>query len=129
MARFTAANSREMAARSVASRRTAVLQRLAEPESAAHFPSPQRPSTGEDGFAARRLCRVRQQLDLLDVEIERETRKECSDGQRLNWLVQAQTKLSEQEGRLSGRRQTSARRSRTQERENSRGEVSGFSDD
>jgi hypothetical protein len=54
-------------------------------------------------YLARRLNRVRFQLDAVDTAIEAETRKHEPDGQRLNWLAQAQERLAEQERLLDGR--------------------------
>ncbi len=102
MPRFTAANAREMASRAHAAR----LRRLAGGEAAAET-SPQMPQVGSHGssdpYVKRRLGRVRAQLDNVDRAIEAEAAKKTPDGQRLNWLAQAQERLSEQERLLAGR--------------------------
>ena len=128
MARFSSANAREMAARSVTVRKAAEDQRLAEVNSAAQVPLP----TGQDTdreFFARRLDRVRKQLSLTDDAIEKEARKATPDGQQLNSLAQAQSRLSEQERILSGRELPGVRKerrpTRAELRENSRAEGAG----
>lgn len=109
MARFTAANARENAAKAHASRQ----QRLARGKLAGES-SPQPPQAGPDEAAAsylsRRLFRVRAQLDLVDKAFETEASKATPDGQRLNWLAQAQERLSEQERILAGRPLPGSRR-------------------
>jgi hypothetical protein len=109
MARFTAANAREMAAKAHAAR----LQRLASGTPAAETLS-QTPQVGPyepaNDYVSRRLARVRAQLDLVDKAFEIEATKALPDGQRLNWLAQAQERLSEQERVLDGRPLPGSRR-------------------
>ena len=51
-----------------------------------------------------RLPRVRTQLERLDALVSAELdRGNEADGQRVNWLVAASSRLEEQERRLSGR--------------------------
>ncbi len=129
MARFSSANAREMAARSVAVRKAAPAQRPAKGDSAAQLAPHQRLGDGEDHFVARRLDRVRMQLSLTDDAIEKEARKATPDGQRLNSLAQAQSRLSEQERILSGRELPGVRKerrpTRAELRENSRAAGAG----
>ena len=99
MARFTVANAKEMAAKSHAAK----AARLEALRQAANPPPLIPPPSGLDPYLSRRVARVRTQLDLLDQAIEKEASKAQPDGQRLNWLAQAQDRLSEQERRLSGR--------------------------
>lgn len=124
MARFTAANAREMAARSVTVRKAAEAQRLAEPEVAAEFPSYQRAGTGEDGVAARRLARVSNQIERVNSMIDGER-----DSSRMERLTRALSVLYNLDTQL--RRPAIAsqsRLSRAAQRENSRPMVSGFDD-
>ena len=111
MARFTAANARENAAKAHASRR----QRLASGNSAAET-FPQTPQAGPheatNDYVSRRLARLRTQLNSVDTAIEREVAKSSPDGQRLNWLAQAQDRLAEQERLLAGRPLPGSRRPR-----------------
>ena len=111
MARFTAANAKEMAAKSHAARH----QRLASGEPAAAT-FPQTPQVGTDeaagSYEIRRLARVRKQLDLVDKAFETEATKATPDGQRLNWLAQAQERLAEQERILDNRPLPGSRRPR-----------------
>jgi len=124
MARFSAANAREMAARSVAVRKAAEAQRCAERESAAQFPSYQRLGYGEDGFAARRLARVSNQIERVNSMIDGQR-----DPSRLERLTRALSVLYNLDTQL--RRPASdskGRLSRAFMREHSREMVSGFAD-
>jgi hypothetical protein len=116
MARFTAANARQMAAKSHAAR----LQRHASRDVAAEN-SPQEPQAGPQeppgSYLSRRLSRVRAQLDLVDTAIEREASKANPDGQHLNWLAAAQERLAEQERLLSDRPLPGSRRPRETSRQ------------
>jgi hypothetical protein len=89
MARFTAANAREMAARSVDARK----QRNSVP---ALPPLP--PVQPADQFAKERLARVRAQQERIDAMILAET-----DPQKLDRLASASMRLSDQEFALAGR--------------------------
>lgn len=76
-------------------------------------PSQDQPQLAHDAdYQDRRLARVRVQLNQLDEAITRETSKVQPDGQRLNWLAQAQDRLSEQERILAGRPLPGSRRPR-----------------
>ena len=111
VARFTAANAREMAAKSHAAR----LQRLASGNLAGES-FPQTPRVGPEeaarSYEIKRLARVRKQLDLVDKAFEAEASKATPDGQRLNWLAQAQERLAEQERILDNRPLPGSRRPR-----------------
>ena len=111
VARFTAANAKEMAAKSHAAR----LQRLASGNLAGES-LPQTPRVGPDeaagSYEIKRLARVRKQLDLVDKAFEAEATKATPDGQRLNWLAQAQERLAEQERVLDNRPLPGSRRPR-----------------
>ena len=109
MARFTAANAKEMAAKAHASRR----QRLASGNPAAEaFPlMPEGgPHEAANDYASRRLARVRVQLDLVDKRITEQANAKTLDGQSLNWLCSAQERLAEQERILAGRPLPGSRR-------------------
>lgn len=87
--------------------------RLASGEpAAATFPqTPQvGPHEAANDYVSRRLARVRVQLGLVDKAFETEATKATPDGQRLNWLAQAQERLAEQERLLSGRPLPGSRR-------------------
>jgi len=71
------------------------------------------------GFAATRLRCLHEQLALLDAEIVKEIKSKAADGQRINWLAQAQAKVAEQARALS-EPQDKGRLSRAAQRENSR---------
>jgi hypothetical protein len=88
MACITAANAREMAARSHEARR----QRQSARENA-----PELPELDED-YADHRLARVRAQLDRVDQMMMKE-----ADPQKLDRLASAQARLAEQERILDGR--------------------------
>lgn len=81
-----------------------------DPQDLAITPLLPAPMPALDDYQVRRLHRVRVQLDQLDEAITRETAKERPDGQRLNWLAQAQDRLSEQERILAGRPLPGSRR-------------------
>lgn len=104
MARFTAANARENAAKSHATRR----QRLASGNLAGET-FPQTPQVGPhellDSYLSRRLSRVREQLDRLDAMLLTE-----KDAQKIDRLASAQLRLSEQERILAGRPLPGSRR-------------------
>jgi hypothetical protein len=98
MPRFTTANAREMAARSHAARLKRTTQREAAREVAPGLPLTN-PQPNDDAlFIAKRLARVRKQLDRIDGMIEKET-----DPMKLDRLASAQARLSEQERILAGR--------------------------
>jgi hypothetical protein len=77
---------------------------------------PQTPQVGQEEAAGsyefKRLARVRKQLDLVDKAFETEATKATPDGQRLNWLAQAQERLAEQERILDNRPLPGSRRPR-----------------
>jgi hypothetical protein len=106
MPRFTAANARENAAKAHAARR----RRLATGDSPG-VNAPQTPQFGPleagDAYVARRLARVRAQLDAVDKEIEDSI---SGDSKRLKELTDAQSRLAEQERLLSGRPLPGSRR-------------------
>lgn len=122
MARFTAANAREMAAKSHAARR----QRLASGEPTAESDM-QMPHTGPhgalDSYVARRLARVRRQLDSVDAAIEKSI---GDDSKRLKELTDAQMRLAEQERQLSGRPLPGSRRPAPERQEHRRGLPGGI---
>jgi hypothetical protein len=88
MACFTAANAREMAARSHEARRERSLMAENDPTTTANVPD----------YVAQRLVRVRKQLDRLDRLI-----MTVEDPQKLDRLASAQARLAEQERILDGR--------------------------
>ncbi len=75
---------------------------------------PQAPQAGPheaaNDYVSRRLARVRAQLDMVDKAFETEATKATPDGQRLNWLAQAQERLAEQERVLDNRPLPGSRR-------------------
>lgn len=88
MACFTAANAREMAARSHEARR----------EREVAFPQPTLQTAPQlSSYVAKRLARVRRHLDRLDELMMTET-----DPQKLDRLASAQARLAEQERILDG---------------------------
>jgi len=95
MSRFTAANAKEMAAKSHLARRQR-HSAWADAEDSPQFPA----TTAQHGddYAGRRLARVRMQLDRVDDMMMKE-----SDPQRMDRLASAQARLSEQERVLAGR--------------------------
>jgi hypothetical protein len=109
MARFTAANAREMAAKAHATRQ----QRPGSGKLAGKT-FPQTPQGGPhepaNDYVSRRLARMRVQLDSVGRAIEAEATKATPDGQRLNWLAQAQERLAEQERILDNRPLPGSRR-------------------
>jgi hypothetical protein len=111
VARFTVANAKEMAAKAHAARQ----QRLARGNLASES-FPQTPQVGTDeaagSYEIKRLARVRKQLDLVDKAFETEATKATPDGQRLNWLAQAQERLAVQERVLDNRPLPGSRRPR-----------------
>ena len=106
MPRFNSANAKEMAAKSHAAR----LQRRTSGNLAGET-FPQTPQVGQEeaanDYVARRLARVRKQLDSVDAAIE-----ECigGDSKRLKELTDAQMRLAEQERQLAGRPLPGSRR-------------------
>jgi len=88
MACFTAANAREMAARSREARRERSLMVENAPTTTGHLTD----------YVAQRLVRVRKQLDRLDRLI-----MTVEDPQKLDRLACAQARLAEQERILDGR--------------------------
>jgi hypothetical protein len=109
MARITAANAPEMAAKSHAARK----QRLASGNLVGEA-SPQTPKAGSHeaatAYVNARLSRVRVQLDLVDKRITEQAKAKTVDGQVLNWLCAAQERLAEQERILAGRPLPGSRR-------------------
>lgn len=109
-AMWSAEQAREMARKGAASRwareraRKAALNQLSGngqmPGVVAH----------DSGFVARRLNRVRAQLDLLDTAVETELAKSNPDGQKLNWLAATSERLSNIERTLDGRPLPGSRR-------------------
>ena len=91
MACITSSNAREMAARSQEARRQ---RRLAEAERLAAAQE----QAGLPDYVAKRLARVRVQLDRIDGMMMTEM-----DPQKLDRLASAQARLSEQERILDGR--------------------------
>lgn len=90
MARFTAANAREMAAKAHAARR----QRLANGELAGEtFPQPPQtaPHGAADDYMARRLARVRTQIERLSAMLDKE--KEPQKIDRLTAALERVSKL------------------------------------
>jgi hypothetical protein len=95
---FTTATAREMAARSHAARLKRTTQREAARVVAPGFPQA-KPQQDDDAlFIAKRLARVRKQLDRIDGMIEKEI-----DPMKLDRLASAQARLAEQERILAGR--------------------------
>jgi hypothetical protein len=95
---FTTANAREMAARSQAARRQRTTQREAAREVAPGLPQTNPQQDDDALFIAKRLARVRKQLDRIDGMIEKET-----DPMKLDRLASAIARLAEQERLLAGR--------------------------
>ena len=95
---FTTANAREMAARSHAARLKRATQREAAREVAPGLPQAKPQQDDDTLFIAKRLARVRKQLDRIDGMIEKEI-----DPMKLDRLASAQARLSEQERLLAGR--------------------------
>ena len=113
MARFTAANAREMAAKAHASRQHWLAGGRLTSEA---FPRTLEagPHQATNDYVSRRLARVRKQLDCVDRAIETEASKATPDGQNLNWLAQAQERLAEQERILAQRPLPGSRQPRDQ---------------
>jgi hypothetical protein len=111
MARFTAANAREMAARSHEARRL----RPASGKPAGEF-SPQSPQMyplqAADSYVSERLSCVRLQLDRVDGMMMTE-----KDPQKLDRLASAQARLAEQERILNGRPLPGSMRPRPERRQ------------
>jgi hypothetical protein len=101
---FTRENAREMAARGNKARWTRPPIPETDPEPVAM------PNPVADPFIARRLMRVRAQLDLIDAAIQQEASKGKPDGQRLDRLAAASFKLNDQEFALAGRPKPGQRR-------------------
>ena len=107
MPRFDTANSRDMAARSVAARKRKAERDAAETERSANL-APGPLETGVpagDSFTLERLARVRAILERLDRMAAR-----GKDAQELAWLATASARWSEQEFDLSGRPKPGHRR-------------------
>lgn len=97
MARFSAANAKEMAARSHLLRK----QRVQELRLAANpVPLP-----ADDSYVERRLSRVRQQIEVLSDMLESE-----SDPQKIDRLASAIARLAEYERQLANRPLPGSRR-------------------
>lgn len=105
---ITSANAREFAVRSVAARK----QRALERESSAAVPVAvlAQAAGSTDDYQAKRLVRVRAQLDTLDARLEAELRAAKPDSRRIKDICDAQTRLAEQERQLSGRPLPGSRR-------------------
>jgi hypothetical protein len=99
MARFTSANAREMADKGREARRQRLLQLRQTIDTLVESPTVD--------FHAKRLARVRVQLDRIDSELERCS---LSDSKRIRDLTDAQLRLSEQERILAGRPLPGSRR-------------------
>jgi hypothetical protein len=95
---FTTANAREMAARSHTARRERAEARENALNLAPRVSQTSSHQYDNDEFIAKRLARVRKQLDRLDGMIEKET-----DPMKLDRLASAQARLAEQERILAGR--------------------------
>jgi hypothetical protein len=104
---FTVETARKAALASVAVRAAKALRRF-EPASAPLAA----PLPTVDDYTKLRLACVRAQLGQVDKAILAESGKDHPDGQRLNWLAQAQDRLSEQERKLAGRPLPGSRRPR-----------------
>ena len=109
MGRFTAANARENAAKAHAARHQRLARGRLAGEGFSQIPQ-DGPHEAADDYVSRRLARVRVQFGLVDKAFETEATKVTPDGQRLNWLAQAQERLAEQERILDGRPLPGSRR-------------------
>ncbi len=107
MPQFSTANAREMAARSHKAR----LQRLASGNPAGDS-SPQTPLTTPQlpAYLAKRLTRVRGQLDLLDKQIDSLLSADVVDYQAVERAARSSASLSELERNLDGRPLPGSRR-------------------
>jgi len=114
MARFTAANAREMAAESHKAR----SQRLASGNPAGDS-SPQTPLTTPQlpAYLAKRLTRVRGQLDLLDKHMDELLSADTVDEQAVERAARASAALSELERTLDGRPLPGSMRPRPERRQ------------
>jgi hypothetical protein len=101
--RFNSLNARENAARSVAARKQAREQRLANRngEAAQEPLAAEEQESSNEEFRVRRLSRVRLQQAELDDRIEKQMRR--GDAKVIQALAQASRSLCEQEFSLSGR--------------------------
>lgn len=115
MARFTAANARENAAKAHAARRQRLVSGTQAEETFPQTPQVNQQEAADD-YIMKRLARVRVQLDSVDRAIEAEATKATPDGQRLNWLAQAQERLAEQERILDNRPLPGSRRPKSDAR-------------
>jgi len=100
MARFTSANAGEMAARSHDARRQRAIEiaeRAAWPQTTPQI-IPEQPA-----YVAKRLARVREQLDLLDKQIESLLSADKVDYQAVERAARSSASLAEQERNLDGR--------------------------
>ena len=86
MARFTTANARDMAAKSVAKRKANELDRATK---AAQLPPTTEP---EAEYDSRQIARVRAHLERVDCELDR-----TKDAQEIERLARARGALAEQE--------------------------------
>ena len=102
MARFTAANARENAAKAHASRQQRLVCGKLAGETFPQIPQAG-PHEAANAYVITRLSRVRVQLDLVDRRITEQAKAKTVDGQVLNWLCAAQERLAEQERILAGR--------------------------
>lgn len=94
---FTAANAREMAAKSAQARRRLPLEPVQPTVAAGELADP------IPDYHSKRLTRVRVQLNTLDSRLEDEMRRTRPDARKIKELVDAQIRLSEQERILAGR--------------------------
>ena len=92
---FTPENAREMSAKGHVAR--ALRQEIIRETVRTIMQAP-----GDD-YTARRLVRVRLQLDSIDGEIVKEQEQKKPDAKRLKELIEAQTRLNLQERELSMR--------------------------
>ena len=96
MARITPENARTLALKSAEVRRTKRDMRVNGQNTSESIP--RLTDQDADSFTEKRLIRIRKQLKALDDEIEAELdRGNEADGQRINWLVTASERLSNQE--------------------------------
>jgi hypothetical protein len=108
MPRFTSANAKQMAARSLATRRATKMERERQPAPAPVQTDPS--ATGESSFPRLRLMRVRGQLTRLDVMMMEESTKKTPDTKKLKELADAAHRLQEQERILDNRPLPGSRR-------------------
>lgn len=96
---FAGERARELAKRSWEIR----LARKQAANDAAKMPAPAEDGSPANPYHSQRLLRVRMQINLLDKEIRNCIEDGVEDAGRLDRMVSAQSRLSEQERVLSGR--------------------------